>query len=617
MKKISNKHKINPIHATAIIFNYTFKKIKTQFKAVFFISLYLLIFQKFVLSISLPNPFLVFLGLLIVSLGLALFMEGLNLSFMPLGQQIGYELLNQKPFSSVLVVALFLGFVATLAEPANAILQTGLYYLIDKNIGNEILSYLLNPHKSLLILILALGIGLATFFATWRNIKGVSLKPFIFVLVPICLVLSLILSLNPHTKQAVSLVWDAVCIATGPVTVPLIIAFGLGVSRLKKDKSTSDNELGLGAVTIAGLIPIILVMLYILIVYYFVDYNHIETFKYSKNIDDWLAGFFNLTDNVVVGQVLSSLGSILPILSVLTFVLVIFLQVRPSLMDEKYFGVIITTVGLILLGIGIKVGIVPIVSNLDKNMASMFISKTVVDENKKDSVILNNFNLTMVEKAQRQNGLLEDVFLYDNGYTVQYEKFDMSNYDPIKKTYRLVVKNASYITDLKETYRLGIYIVLAFLLGLGLVLAFAEPMLVTIGNALEEHTAGALKKDFLVLLVAIGLSIGLVVGTLRIVHNIDFIYFIVPIYIVLMTLTYFSSDFMVNVAWDSAGVSSGPITVIVIMIMGFSLGSNLKSSDIFGLISITSAFPILVILAWSIINSFYEKKLLKNNGITT
>ncbi|MDC0255981.1 DUF1538 domain-containing protein, partial [Bacteriovoracales bacterium] len=149
--------------------------------------------------------------------------------------------------------------------------------------------------------------------------------------------------------------------------------------------------------------------------------------------------------------------------------------------------------------------------------------------------------------------------------------------------------------------------VFAFFLGFGATLA--EPALNALGSTVEKITVGAFKKSVLMNTVATGVGIGIALGILKIAYNIPLEYLLIPPYLVLIVLTIFSSEDFVNFGWDSAGVTTGPITVPLVLAMGLGVGSNIPGvTDGFGVLSLASVMPIISVLTVGLIVSKPKKE---------
>ena len=146
-------------------------------------------------------------------------------------------------------------------------------------------------------------------------------------------------------------------------------------------------------------------------------------------------------------------------------------------------------------------------------------------------------------------------------------------------------------------YNFGIFIALAFAWVLGFGATLAEPALNALGTTVENLTNGAFKKSMLMYSVAFGVACGICLGILKMVLNIPVALFLLPFYFFAIFLTYISSEDFVNIAWDSAGVTTGPVTVPLVLAMGLGFGSAMGSLDGFGILSLASICPIIAVLS--------------------
>ena len=153
---------------------------------------------------------------------------------------------------------------------------------------------------------------------------------------------------------------------------------------------------------------------------------------------------------------------------------------------------------------------------------------------------------------------------------------------------------------------LTIVILFAWLLGFGATLA--EPALNALGLTVQELTNGAFKKSMLMYSVAGGVAFGIALGVGKIVFNFDLATLLIPLYLLAVVLTYFSTEEFVNVAWDSAGVTTGPVTVPLVLAMGLGLGNAVSATEGFGILSMASICPILAVLLMGLYIQITQKK---------
>ncbi len=179
------------------------------------------------------------IGVVLVIVGLFLFLVGVRLGLIPVGEYVGAHLPERVPAWLLVGVVLIIGFVATIAEPDVRVLSD----VIDSVSSGRLTS-------SVLVLIIGAGLGFALALAVLRQVTGV---PIALVLgVGWAIVLALFLFVAP---EFVAISLDSGWSTTGPLTVPLIMAIGLGVAHtVGKASSLGD---GFGLIGIASLGPVL------------------------------------------------------------------------------------------------------------------------------------------------------------------------------------------------------------------------------------------------------------------------------------------------------------------------------------------------------------------------
>ena len=97
--------------------------------------------------------------------------------------------------------------------------------------------------------------------------------------------------------------------------------------------------------------------------------------------------------------------------------------------------------------------------------------------------------------------------------------------------------------------------------------------------------------------VSLGVAFGIAAGVAKLMFDLPLVWMLVPSYLLAIVLTFFSNEQFVNVAWDSAGVTTGPITVPLVLAMGLGVGDAVQVVEGFGMLSMASIGPILAVLA--------------------
>jgi hypothetical protein len=145
-------------------------------------------------------------------------------------------------------------------------------------------------------------------------------------------------------------------------------------------------------------------------------------------------------------------------------------------------------------------------------------------------------------------------------------------------------------------YAVGLSLALLFAWVLGFGATIAEPALNALGITAEQLTNGVFKKRTLIMAVSVGVAFGIAIGLVKIIFDLPLIWLILPGYLVAVVLTFFTTEEFVNVAWDSAGVTTGPITVPLVLALGLGFGNATKAVEGFGILSIASLGPVITVM---------------------
>jgi hypothetical protein len=157
-------------------------------------------------------------------------------------------------------------------------------------------------------------------------------------------------------------------------------------------------------------------------------------------------------------------------------------------------------------------------------------------------------------------------------------------------------------------YAVGVTLTLFFAWALGYGATIAEPALNALGETTENLTNGVFKKSTLLKAVAIGVAFGIAAGVAQLVFHFPLIWLLVPGYLFAMLLTFFSNEQFVNVAWDSAGVTTGPITVPLVLAMGLGIGEAMNAAEGFGILCLASIGPIISVMITGLWARYQEKR---------
>lgn len=147
----------------------------------------------------------------------------------------------------------------------------------------------------------------------------------------------------------------------------------------------------------------------------------------------------------------------------------------------------------------------------------------------------------------------------------------------------------------------GVVISLLFAWFLGFGATLAEPALNALGATVEDLTNGAFRKRTLMTAVSVGVGCGIAIGVAKLVYDVPIFWLLLPLYGIAVLLTVVSSEAFVNVAWDSAGVTTGPVTVPLVLAMGLGFSDAMNTIEGFGILSMASVAPIIAVLATGLI----------------
>jgi len=214
------------------------EKVYESIAAVLPITAIVLVLSVSIAPLSPGTWTLFFFGALMLIFGMGFFTLGAEMSMIPMGEGIGVLLSKSKKHAIPLVVCFVLGVVITIAEPDLTVL------------ANQVPSI---PNM-VLILTVAVGVGLFLMLAQIRIYKRIPLSYLLVIFYAVIFVLAFVI---PDNFVAVS--FDSGGVTTGPITVPFIMALGIGMASVRTDKNSSTDSFGLTALCSVG--PILAVMI--------------------------------------------------------------------------------------------------------------------------------------------------------------------------------------------------------------------------------------------------------------------------------------------------------------------------------------------------------------------
>ena len=274
------------------------------------------------------------IGAVMLILGIGLFNLGADLAMTPMGTTVGSGLSKQRKLGLLLSVCFVLGMLITIAEPDLQVLATQVSAVMNGT-----------------VLVYAVGLGVGGFlvFAVLRIVFRKPLGNLLTLFYMLLFALALLLVVQGN-ECLLPLAFDSGGVTTGPITVPFIMALGVGVSTILGDKKSQDNSFGLVALCSVG--PVLAVL--VLGLFSTNDLNYsVPDYKVSSDI---LGSFLHSLAHTA-REVATALGMIVAFFAVCQ---ITFLHLSKKRLLRIAIGVLFTYVGLVIFLSGVNVGFMPI-----------------------------------------------------------------------------------------------------------------------------------------------------------------------------------------------------------------------------------------------------------------
>ena len=274
------------------------------------------------------------IGAVLLVLGIGLFNMGADLAMTPMGTHVGAGLSKQRKLGLLLSVCFVLGVLITVAEP-------------DLQVLARQVSTVMNG--TLLIWTVGIGVGSFLLVAILRIVFKRRLGSILMLFYMLLFALALLLAVNENL-DLMPLAFDSGGVTTGPITVPFIMALGVGISSVLGNRKSTENSFGLVALCSIG--PILAVLM---LGIFSTDTMVYEVPDYTVGSD--ILGSFLHAAGHTAKEVALALGLIV------VFFLIcqaIFLQLPKRQLLRIGIGVLFTYAGLVIFLTGVNVGFMPI-----------------------------------------------------------------------------------------------------------------------------------------------------------------------------------------------------------------------------------------------------------------
>lgn len=427
-------------------------------------------------------------GALMLIFGMGFFTLGADTAMSRIGNRIGMALTKTKNLPLILAVSFVLGFAVTVAEPDLQVLADTV------------------PHINNTVLLVTVGVGVGFFLSLCmlRIITGIKLRYILLV----CYVLLFILAFFAE-KDFIGIAFDSGGVTTGPMTVPFILALGMGVAKIRSDKNAEADSFGLVALSSIG--PILSVLI---LGFFYPEQEGVADMSSASYASTAEIGKAYLS--ALPSYIKETAVALLPVIAVFLIFQIAVLHITKRSLMKILIGVGYTYVGLVLFLTGVNVGFSPL------------------------------GNILGQELATGQTKLL--------------------------------------------------LIPLAMLIGWFII--SAEPAVSVLEKQIEEVSAGAIPGKAIKISLSVAVSLAMGFSMLRVITGLSLMWFLVPGYLIALTLSFFVPDIYTAIAFDSGGVASGPMTAAFTLqfVMGasYALGGNILS-DAFGVVALVAMMPLISI----------------------
>lgn len=292
-----------------------------------------------------PHDLYVFLGAaILLIIGISLFNLGADLAMTPMGQYIGEGLTKSKKWSILLSVAFVMGLLITVAEPDLSVLATQVSAVMNGTV---------------LILTVGVGVGIMLLLGVIKIIKHADLTSILLYFYMILFCLAALLMDNDETWPLLAMSFDSGGVTTGPITVPFIMALGVGIAMTIGGRNANENSFGLIALCSIG--PIAAVLILSMLSSGVPDYT-VPDYSMSNILAE---GF----DDIIFGS-MANVGKSLVLIVAFFFILqFVILKLPKTKILQIIVGIVYAFIGLVLFLAAVEVAFMPIGYNIGVELA--------------------------------------------------------------------------------------------------------------------------------------------------------------------------------------------------------------------------------------------------------
>ena len=286
------------------------------------------------LDVSIGELITFTIGAVLLVLGIGLFSMGADLAMTPMGAHVGAGLSRQRKLWLLCGICFLLGMLITIAEPDLQVL------------ANQVRTVM---NGTVLIACVGVGVGAFLVLAILKIVFRMSLSHILMLFYMLLFGLALVLVVNGN-GALLPVAFDSGGVTTGPITVPFIMALGVGIANILGDRRSRENSFGLVSLCSVG--PVLAVMVLGIFSRNELSYTVPD---YSVSAD--IAGAFLNTAAHTCREVATALGLIV---GMFLLCQIVFLKLSRRVMKKIAVGVAFTYVGLVIFLTGVNVGFMPI-----------------------------------------------------------------------------------------------------------------------------------------------------------------------------------------------------------------------------------------------------------------
>ena len=303
-----------------------------------------LLISIFLVPMELGSLVMFVVGAIMLILGMGFFQLGAEMSMTPIGEGIGVQISKTRKVLVVLLIGFVMGAIITISEPDLQVLAEQV-----PSVPNRVL-----------ILTVAVGVGLFLALAIVRIKFQIDLSKMLIILYGLLIGASFLVP-----KEFMAVAFDSGGVTTGPMTVPFIMAMGIGLASRRTDKNSASDSFGLVALSSIG--PILAVL--VLGCFYkpteaVYSLGDVATVVTTRDVVRVFGGSIPIYAREV-------LVSLLPIAAVFVIFQLLSRRYQRRQLKRIAVGLVYTYAGLVLFLCGVNVGFAPVGSFLGKELASL------------------------------------------------------------------------------------------------------------------------------------------------------------------------------------------------------------------------------------------------------